>query len=147
MLWLIPLNSDRYLFIFPEREVSVSGEENLRFEVRHLPVGLKDDVSDQISWYTEELLLGPVSNSLRPLFPQGTASLSCFFRDGVLYVNLSEKALFSDGNSAETETGCAIFKKNVFTNFKKVDRIVLCILDKEVYADSSLLALSLEEKR
>jgi hypothetical protein len=143
ILWLLPADSDRYLFIFPQREAASSGDGKLRFEVRHLPRELKSDISALISWYTGELLLGPVSNTLRPLFPAGTVPLYCFFREGVLYVNLSEKALFPDGNSAETAAACEIFKKNVFTNFKKVDRIVLCILDKEVYVDASLLTVSL----
>jgi len=42
--------------------------------------------------YVEEALLGPVSPNSLPLFPQETRLLSLLYRDGVVYVNLSEEA-------------------------------------------------------
>ena len=45
-----------------------------------------------ITRYVEEALLGPVSPNSLPLFPQETRLLSLLYRDGVVYVNLSEDA-------------------------------------------------------
>jgi hypothetical protein len=41
----------------------------------------------------EEALLGPVSPNSLPLFPRETRLLSLLYRDGVVYVNLSESAV------------------------------------------------------
>ncbi|MDR2717972.1 MAG: GerMN domain-containing protein [Treponema sp.] len=45
-----------------------------------------------ITRYVEEALLGPVSPHSLPLFPPETRLLSLLYRDGVVYVNLSEDA-------------------------------------------------------
>jgi len=45
-----------------------------------------------ITRYVEESLLGPVSPNSLPLFPRETRLLSLLYRDGVVYVNLSEDA-------------------------------------------------------
>jgi len=45
-----------------------------------------------ITRYVEEALLGPISPNSLPLFPPETRLLSLLYRDGVVYVNLSEDA-------------------------------------------------------
>ncbi|MDR0456267.1 MAG: GerMN domain-containing protein [Treponema sp.] len=45
-----------------------------------------------ITRYVEEALLGPVSPDSLPLFPRETRLLSLLYRDGAVYVNLSEDA-------------------------------------------------------
>jgi len=45
-----------------------------------------------ITRYVEEALLGPISPDSLPLFPPETRLLSLLYRDGVVYVNLSEDA-------------------------------------------------------
>jgi hypothetical protein len=45
-----------------------------------------------ITRYVEEALLGPFSPYSLPLFPQETRLLSLLYRDGVVYVDLSEDA-------------------------------------------------------
>jgi hypothetical protein len=47
-----------------------------------------------INWYVDEVLLGPVSPDSDPLFPQETRLESFMYRGGVVYVDLSEAALF-----------------------------------------------------
>jgi hypothetical protein len=42
--------------------------------------------------YVEEVLLGPVSPDLKPLFPPETRLRNLMYRNGVVYVNLSESA-------------------------------------------------------
>ena len=45
-----------------------------------------------ITRYVEEALLGPFSPNSLPLFPKETRLLSLLYRDGVVYVDLSEDA-------------------------------------------------------
>jgi hypothetical protein len=45
-----------------------------------------------ITRYVEEALLGPVSPNSLPLFPPETRLLSLLYREGVVYVSLSEEA-------------------------------------------------------
>jgi hypothetical protein len=45
-----------------------------------------------IARYVEEVLLGPVSPDLAPLFPLETRLRSLLYRDGVVYVDLSDPA-------------------------------------------------------
>jgi hypothetical protein len=42
--------------------------------------------------YTEETLLGPAAPDLLPLFPRETRLKSLLYRDGVVFINLSEEA-------------------------------------------------------
>jgi hypothetical protein len=44
--------------------------------------------------YVEEFLLGPASPDLVPLFPRETRLRALLYRDGVVYVDLSESAAF-----------------------------------------------------
>jgi len=61
---------------------------------------------ENITRYVEEAILGPALPDVLPLFPRGTRLLSLLFRDGVVYVNLSEEAAagctapFPEGNQA-----------------------------------------------
>ncbi|MDR1047788.1 MAG: GerMN domain-containing protein [Treponema sp.] len=52
--------------------------------------------------YLEEALLGPVSPDSAPLFPRETRLRSLLFRDGTVYVDLSESAVlpYPDGGNA-----------------------------------------------
>ena len=50
------------------------------------------DRETDIRRYVEEVLLGPVSPDLAPLFPLDTRLNSIMYRDGLVYVDLSESA-------------------------------------------------------
>jgi hypothetical protein len=75
----------RRTFIFYTRDSRVASVEE-RF--------LKRSSSREIdiTRYVEEALLGPVSPNSLPLFPPETRLLSLLYRDGVVYVDLSEEA-------------------------------------------------------
>ncbi|MDR3248754.1 MAG: GerMN domain-containing protein [Treponema sp.] len=62
--------------------------------------------------YVEEVLLGPVSPDLSPLFPKETRLRALLYRDGVVYVDLSESAAFPP-----PEQGPALEEAGVFLNF------------------------------
>jgi hypothetical protein len=59
-------------------------------EERFLKRSLSREIN--IARYVEEALLGPVSPNSLPLFPRETRLLSLLYRDGVVFVNLSEDA-------------------------------------------------------
>jgi len=73
-----------------------------------------------ITRYVEEALLGPVSPNSLPLFPQETRLLSLLYRDGVVYVNLSEDAaLPATGFLPDMPVSDAVFQDGeVFMNMK-----------------------------
>jgi hypothetical protein len=50
------------------------------------------DRETDIARYVEEVLLGPVTPDLAPLFPLETRLRSLLYRDGVVYVDLSDPA-------------------------------------------------------
>jgi hypothetical protein len=51
-----------------------------------------DNREADLGRYVEEVLLGPVSPDLNPLFPPETGLRDLMYRNGVVYVNLSESA-------------------------------------------------------
>ena len=72
-----------------------------------------------ITRYVEEALLGPVSPNSLPLFPQETRLLSLLYRDGVVYVNLSENAaLPASGFLPDMPVSDALRGGEVFMNME-----------------------------
>jgi hypothetical protein len=66
------------------------GNDTPAVEERMLPEAASEEL--EIKRYVEEALLGPVSPKTAPLFFQDTRLLSFMYRNGVVYVNLSEAA-------------------------------------------------------
>ncbi|MGP1588039.1 MAG: GerMN domain-containing protein [Treponemataceae bacterium] len=90
---------------------------------------------DKIELYVSELLLGPIGNRYKNLFLPGTKLEFCFVKGKTLYVNLSKEALFPDENTSDIMYAVKIFKKNIFRNFGRIDKINLYI-DGEKVIDS-----------
>jgi hypothetical protein len=106
-------------------------KEGLYVEARFLP---KVDAEASLRMFIDDMLLGPVGDRYRLLFPRGTKVLSYFVNDKTLYVTLSEEALYIDGNeSSENKEGAEIFRKNVFRNFRNIDIINLYIGSRKIY--------------
>lgn len=123
----------RYLFYFP----AVNGE-SVQSEVRFLPP--VHGTEARLALFLDELLLGPRSPELDPLFERGTSVVSCLFRQGDAYVNLSKSALsFGIGNE-DPKKVYILFKKNVCTNFRNVDRIYLYVDGIEVFRETPGIA-------
>jgi len=100
-----------------------------------------------ITRYVEEALLGPVLPNSQPLFPQETRLLSLLYRDGVVYVNLSEDAAMPaaglpvPGSSlsdvfqgGEVFTGMETLYSGVKRNFSFVRDLHFFIAGKAAYA-------------
>ena len=62
--------------------------------------------------YVEEAVLGPVSPNSLPLFPKGTRLVSLLYRNGVVFVDLSEEASLPPPESA------ALPEMEVFTSLE-----------------------------
>ncbi len=93
-------------------------------EKRFVP---KSPYQDKITTYIEELLLGPQTPRLKPVFSRGTTLISCFERKHTLYVNLSKDLLKAEGEVSDFAVAERIFKENIFKNFRQIDIIEIYI--------------------
>jgi hypothetical protein len=80
-------NKTRQTFIFYGMKTGTS-----RTEERMLLKYPSEEM--QVKQYVEEAVFGPRSPDSAPLFAHGTRLLSLLYRDGVVYINLSEDAAF-----------------------------------------------------
>jgi hypothetical protein len=96
---------------------SASVEERmLRVSSRNLKSFGESPISSSreldITRYVEEAILGPSSPNSLPLFPKRTRLVSLLYRDGVVYVDLSEEAALPPPESA------SLPDLEVFTNME-----------------------------
>lgn len=125
---------NRFVFLFESLD-----DSELHIETRY--VNTVPDESD-VNCFINELLLGPMTNRYRPLFAKGTLLQSCFVRDGVLYVDLTDEALLKSGSSSETERACALLKENVQRNFRQISDIKVFISGIEAYKEEEGLVVT-----
>ena len=128
-LWAFSFPGIRKTFIFNSNSGSTE-----YIESRYIK---KDSQKPLINCYIEELLLGPLNELSAPLFPRGTKLDSCFLRDSVLYVELSQEILNSNPNSSYNyEKSLSLFKKNIFRSFPNVREIKIYINGSEGVLES-----------
>lgn len=96
------------------------GSEKLAKEIRYIP---KNDAQNPLENYISELLLGPEIRRARPLFTLGTSLDFCIQKDDVLYVGLSDDAVFQDNEAVEFSRAAELLRKNIKKNFPKIDKI------------------------
>lgn len=125
---------NRFVFLFESLD-----DEELHIEVRYINTVPEED---DVNCFVNEILLGPVTNRYRPLFARGTTVRSCFMRDGILYIDLSEEALLAAGSSSETERACNLLKESISLNFRQVDDIKLFISGIEAYKKEDVLLVT-----
>lgn len=125
-LYIIFYPGSRKLFLFESLDKNA-----VYAEARYIP---KKHFRSSIRFFTDELLLGPESDRYRPLFAKGTRALD-FFKgtDGVLYINLNEKAVLQSGSSSATHTACKLLAQNLRKNYN-VRNIQITIMGNEIYA-------------
>ncbi|MDR3303112.1 MAG: GerMN domain-containing protein [Treponema sp.] len=80
--------------------------------------------------YVEEALLGPVSPDLGLLFPRGTRLRSLLYRDGRVYVNLSESAVLPA--ALDVFQRLHILREGIDRNFSFVKEVKIFIEGHEV---------------
>ncbi len=93
------------------------GSKKIEKEVIYVP---KNDSQTKLETYISELLLGPLFHRARPVFSLGTKLEFCILKGDVLYVGLSEDAIFQDNEAADFYDGVELFKKAVKKNFPKI---------------------------
>lgn len=124
--WLVSKPGIKYKFYF---ESADSG--NLSVEHRNLPL---KGYPENVLQYVDELITGPRTERFKNLFSAETHVISSFVRDGVLYVNLSSDVLDRAGSCSEIKTGIELFKKNVLSNFGKINSVEMYIDNKSIYS-------------
>ncbi len=101
-------------------------------EVRYLPSA---PVNGSVAMFVDELLLGPITNRYKRLFPRGTTAEYCFEKNGVLYVGLSKDALYGVDGVGIRES-VSLFRLNIVKNFTYLNKIDVAIDGTSVYEDS-----------
>lgn len=117
----------RKVFLFESLD-----EEGLFAENRYYP---RNKYIDDVELYVSELLLGPIGERYKLLFPRGTKVKTCFVQNKVLYVDLSTEALFPNERVSTNREGAEIFKKNIFRNFRNIDIINIYIDGRKIFDD------------
>lgn len=119
----------RYDFIFESAETGKLSIEHRYLTHQHYP--------ESAVMYAEELMLGPRTERFRLLFSPDTKIISCFVRENVLYINISEEALEMTGSCSDIKTGIELFRKNIRNNFGKINLVEMYIDNKSVYGYGS----------
>ena len=87
-----------------------------------------------ITRYVEEALLGPISPDSLPLFPRDTRLVSLLYRDGVVYVNLTENAALPPLEGGEVFRNMETLHSGIRRNFPYVRDVRFFIVGKAAYA-------------
>lgn len=80
-----------------------------------------------IERYVRTALLGPVSLDLAPLFSPGTELRSLLYRDGVLYVDLSESAALPIQGNRDVIQCLETLERGIRRNFSYISELMLFI--------------------
>ena len=114
----------RYTFVFPAAD-----SDQLITENRYLPF----KHSNIINLYTDELLLGAVTERTKNILPKGTYVKNCFLRNNVLYLDLSEEFINYSAGDYPLKDGVALMEMNIKANFPAVKSIELFVNSKKAY--------------
>ena len=90
---------------------------------------------EDIIRYTEEMLLGPFTPDLRPLFSSEARLKSLLFRNGVVYVDFTKDAALPPEDGGETFDNFKTFYSGILRNFSYVKDVRFFIEGRLVYAD------------
>jgi hypothetical protein len=136
---IIGSDTRRSVFFFPDMK-----KGRVRTEIRYLPD--KNKMDERLSLYVSELLLGPITPNLRPLYNKGTVVINCFVRKNVAYIDLSSAALLPQSSITSSDIAYKLFKKNVCTNFRNIDKIYMYFDGIEVYRESLIADSSIKKR-
>ena len=123
--YLVTKNTCRRTFIFPSADTG-------KYIIEYRNLTEKPHQGD-INLYIDEILLGSTTERTKWLFSPGTRLLSCFERNHVLYVNLSQDLLQMGDGVIEIREGIELLKKNIQMNFSKIDSIEVYIEGKSAF--------------
>lgn len=141
LIVFVMLFSTVYFFCMPDKVrrtfVFPMNNGGLVTEIRYLADG--KDKETRIESYVRELVLGPRNHKGMSLLTPGTKINNIFVREDVLYMDFAESALLPGMNTVDNLLGLPLIEKNVFTNFKNIDTIILYINGNIVYEDWDIL--------
>ena len=123
--YIISKDSCRRAFIFPSAE-------NGKYIIEYRNLAEKPHQGD-IGLYIDEILLGSTVERTKLLFTPGTRVLSCFERNHILYVNLSQDLLQMGDGVIEIREGTELLKKNIMKNFSEIDSVEIFIEGKSAF--------------
>ena len=123
--YIVSKNTSRRSFIFPSAETG-------KYIIEYRNLTEKPHQGD-INLYIDEILLGSTVERTKMLFTPGTKLLSCFERDHVLYVNLSQDLLQMGDGVIEIREGTELLKKNIMKNFSEIDSVEIFIEGKSAF--------------
>ena len=119
VLFFAGRKGSRRVFVFPSVEKG-------RYVVENRILGTNPEKSD-VEFYIDELLLGSGLERTKKLFTAGTKVISCFERDGTLYLDLSRDLLKMGDNVVEIKKGIELLELNIKKNFKGINDIKLFV--------------------
>ncbi|MCR4579943.1 MAG: GerMN domain-containing protein [Treponema sp.] len=125
ILFNIGNDKHRRMFIFPSADAG-----KYIVEYRNLA---KNPVQGDIQLYVDEILLGSATERTKMLFTPGTVVRSCFLRDSVLYLNLSQTLIDMGEGVIEIKDGFELLEKNIKKNFPKIKKVEFFIEGKSVF--------------
>jgi len=85
--------------------------------------------------YTEEMLLGPVSPDLLPLFPRETRLKSLLYRNGVVYADFTEDAALPPEEGGRTFDNFKTLYNGILRNFSYVKDVRFFIEGRVIYEE------------
>ncbi|MDR2575734.1 MAG: GerMN domain-containing protein [Treponema sp.] len=121
----------RRTFLFYDIDSGVVIVEN-----RLLPVPRGGRELD-ITRYVEEALLGPVSSNSMPLFPRETRLRSLLYRNGTVYLDLSEEAVLPPPEGGEVFLNMKTLYAGIRRNFPFVREVRFFIAGKAAYEEAA----------
>ena len=121
--WFAGQKRNRYVFYFPSYD-----SKNLCTEIRFLP---NKPIQGCEKLFVEELLLGPMTNRYKQIFPRDTELSYCFLKDKTLYVGLSD-AVLSGVDGMTIKESIDVFKINIVKNFTFINKIDVSIDGKSI---------------
>ena len=123
--YVVTKDTCRRTFIFPSAE-------NGKYIIEYRNLTEKPHQGD-INLYIDEILLGSTVERTKMLFSPGTRLLSCFERNHILYVNLSQDLLQMGDGVIEIREGTELLKKNIQQNFSRIDSVEIFIDGKSAF--------------
>jgi thiamine pyrophosphate-dependent acetolactate synthase large subunit-like protein len=90
-----------------------------------------------ITRYVEEALLGPVSSNSMPLFPREARLSSLLYRNGVVYLDLSEEAVLPPPEGGEVFLNMKTLYAGIRRNFPFIREVRFFIAGKAAYAEAA----------
>lgn len=95
-----------------------------RGEMRHIP--RTNSVEENIRFFVEDLILGPISISLEPVVSKTTRLNTILLRDNVLFLDFTRE-IFRDHPPFSLQESMMMIEKNVKFNFPALKETVISI--------------------